>query len=104
MNMKYYVFLFITIFSFNSCNTPKPISMNEIAESYVRLVLEIGQYDSDFVDAYYGPEEWKPSKAKADTIPSNEFISRVATLLKQCDEMDVSGFSAPETARLFMFK
>jgi hypothetical protein len=78
--------------------------MNEIAENYVRLVLEIGQYDSDIVDAYYGPEEWKPVKIKMDTLPANEFISRVSTLLMQCDEMDASGFSVPETARLFMFK
>jgi hypothetical protein len=34
-------------------------SMNSIAESYVKLVLAVGQHDTDYVDAYYGPPEWR---------------------------------------------
>ena len=37
--------------------------MNQIAERYVRLVLQVGQHDSDFVDAYYGDPSWKPTGA-----------------------------------------
>jgi len=33
--------------------------MTSIAERYVKLVLAVGQHDSDYVDAYYGPPEWK---------------------------------------------
>ncbi|HEY9421108.1 MAG TPA: hypothetical protein VIW92_06820 [Thermoanaerobaculia bacterium] len=33
--------------------------MNGIAESYVKLVLAVGQHDTDYVDAYYGPPEWR---------------------------------------------
>ena len=33
--------------------------MNDIAERYVKLVLALGQHDADYVDAYYGPPEWK---------------------------------------------
>lgn len=33
--------------------------MNEAAPRYVRLVLAVGQHDPDYVDAYYGPPEWK---------------------------------------------
>ena len=33
--------------------------MNELAERYVKLVLAMGQHDGDYVDAYYGPEEWR---------------------------------------------
>ncbi|MCU7494122.1 MAG: hypothetical protein HF314_07510 [Ignavibacteria bacterium] len=36
--------------------------MNRIAETYVRLVLNVGQYDDGYVDAYYGPREWKPAE------------------------------------------
>jgi hypothetical protein len=36
-------------------------SMNSIAEQYVRLALAIGQHDPDYVDAYYGPPEWRPA-------------------------------------------
>ena len=33
--------------------------MNTIAERYVKLVLALGQHDADYVDAFYGPPEWK---------------------------------------------
>jgi hypothetical protein len=35
--------------------------MNEIAESYVKLVLAVGEHDPDYVDAYYGPAAWRDS-------------------------------------------
>jgi hypothetical protein len=34
-------------------------SMNQLAERYVKLVLALGQHDADYVDAYYGPSEWR---------------------------------------------
>jgi hypothetical protein len=34
-------------------------SMNQLAERYVKLVLALGQHDADYVDAYYGPPEWR---------------------------------------------
>lgn len=40
--------------------------MNTLAESYVKLVLQVGFYDADFVDAYYGPDEWKPADPTGD--------------------------------------
>ena len=36
-----------------------------LAESYVKLVLAVGQHDADYVDAYYGPPEWR---AEADLV------------------------------------
>jgi len=36
-----------------------PMSLDTIAEAYVKLVLAVGQHDGDYVDAYYGPAEWK---------------------------------------------
>jgi hypothetical protein len=38
--------------------------MNHIAESYVRLALALGEHDPSYVDAYYGPPEWR-EQAKA---------------------------------------
>lgn len=38
--------------------------MNGIAEQYVRLILDIGQHDPDYVDAYYGPKEWQEASKK----------------------------------------
>jgi hypothetical protein len=34
-------------------------SMNALAERYVKLVLALGQHDPDYVDAFYGPPEWR---------------------------------------------
>ena len=33
--------------------------MPGVAERYVRLVLALGLHDEDYVDAYYGPPEWR---------------------------------------------
>ena len=37
----------------------RPAAMDSIAERYVKLVLALGKHDADYVDAYYGPPEWK---------------------------------------------
>ncbi len=45
-----------------SCGLVRPrLSMNQIAERYVKLVLLVGQHDDNFVDAYYGVQSWKPT-------------------------------------------
>lgn len=48
-----------------SAGTAAGPAMNTIAESYVRLVLALGQHDAAYVDAYYGPPEWKAEAEKA---------------------------------------
>ena len=40
--------------------------MNVVAESYVKLVLALGQHDAAYVDAYYGPPEWKSEAERAE--------------------------------------
>jgi hypothetical protein len=54
-------------------------SMNSLAEQYVRLVLAVGQHDADYVDAYYGPPEWR-REAEAQKLPLSEIASRAETL------------------------
>jgi hypothetical protein len=38
--------------------------MNAVGKRYVHLVLALGQHDSDYVDAFYGPPEWKTQAEK----------------------------------------
>jgi len=38
--------------------------LNAIAEKYAHLVLALGQHDPDYVDAFYGPAEWKTQAEK----------------------------------------
>jgi hypothetical protein len=54
-------------------------TMNTLAERYVRLVLAVGQHDADYVDAYYGPPEWR-KEAEAQKLPLVEIAPRAATL------------------------
>ena len=46
--------------------------MDAIAESYVKLVLALGEHDGDYVDAYHGPPEWRqePSGLELASIES----------------------------------
>ena len=46
-------------------STDDAAAMNPIAEQYVKLVLAVGRHDPDYVDAYYGPPEWK---AASDSV------------------------------------
>src|SRR3954463_8111644 len=43
----------------NDSQKSSSMNMNQIAERYVKLVLAMGQHDSDYVDAYYGDPAWK---------------------------------------------
>ena len=63
--------------------------MNSFAEGYVRLVLAMGQHDADYVDAYYGPPEWK-RQAEAAKVPLEELASRTRALIQ-----GVQGVPAP---------
>ena len=56
--------------------------MNQIAESYVKLALAVGKHDGDYVDAYYGPAEWK-AQADSTTVPLPEIEQRANALITQ---------------------
>src|SRR5436189_1266146 len=43
-------------------NAADPLS--PVAERYAHLVLALGQHDADYVDAFYGPAEWKTQAEK----------------------------------------
>jgi hypothetical protein len=60
--------------------------MNTIAESYVKLVLAVGQHDADYVDAYYGPPEWKTNAAAAKE-GLDAIAARARDLLAQLDRI-----------------
>ena len=64
--------------------------MNGIAERYVRLVLAVGQHDGDYVDAYYGPPEWR-KEAESGKVPLDELAARGRTLLDAVAQMPSSG-------------
>ena len=56
-------------------------ALDEHAERFVRLALEVGEYDPDYVDAYLGPEEWSTA-AKENLQSEEELAESVAQLLR----------------------
>ena len=61
-----------------------PSPMNDAAERYVKLVLALGQHDADYVDAYYGPPEWK-QQAESRKVPLADLATQAKTLLGVVD-------------------
>jgi hypothetical protein len=63
-----------------------PSGLDEIAPAYVKLVLALGVHDADYVDAYYGPPEWRTAaQAAKRSIPeirseARRLLDRLATL------------------------
>lgn len=81
----------------------EPLSMDALAERYVRCILEMGQYDSDIVDAYYGPEEWKPfSGTEAESIPSRYFEGELQLIQEHLALYNTSELRRQEQQRVSM--
>lgn len=59
--------------------------MKAIAEQYVKLVLALGQHDADYVDAYYGPREWK-AEAEQRKLPLAEIAETADRLVQEIGE------------------
>jgi hypothetical protein len=80
----YSVLLSFTLLLLLSCAKKEQKSeaqqINSLAEDYVRLGLTIGQYDADFVDAYYGPDSLKPAISKSDIFPKDSLLNLVTDL------------------------
>jgi hypothetical protein len=62
-----------------------------MAERYVKLVLAVGQHDADYVDAFYGPADWrKQAEAAKTALPA---IDQQAAAL----EAELKAASTPPT-------
>src|SRR5438094_3881557 len=94
------LFLFVLCgFLMSSGSGQAEDGMNAVAERYVHLVLALGQHDPDYVDAFYGPAEWKTQaekeKKSLDAIGA-EAAELIATLAKTPD----AGNSGDEMVKL----
>ena len=63
--------------------------LHEIAESYVKLVLAVGEHDADYVDAYYGPPEWQ-DQVKAMAATPDSIRSSSQLLLEKLGEIKIA--------------
>ncbi|OYZ32594.1 MAG: hypothetical protein B7X86_03265 [Sphingobacteriales bacterium 17-39-43] len=68
-------------------NNTRDNELNSLAEQYVQLGLNIGQYDPDFVDAYYGPDSLKPKTDTLAIFPKDSLLNSVAGLKSKLNEI-----------------
>ena len=78
---------------------PTPQHLDQLAERYVRLVLSLGLHDADFVDAYYGPEEWQREAARDQEVLAT-ISERAEALRDSLNAFPTSGMEAMLTLRL----
>ena len=79
--------LAVTIISLvSSCGDPNPnpsptnkaLTIDQISQSYVRIVLGLGEHEVGYIDAYYGPDLWATQvKAQAPTLTELKEKTRV---------------------------
>lgn len=99
--MRKLSFLILGLIMLVACqNNSEKTSLDTVAREYVQLVLAVGHYDSDFVDAYFGPAEWKPSTPPSDSLPAAQFTHTANRLLDQCVRLAENNLSESEQYRL----
>ena len=62
--LKYLAVLLLLAACNNNAVPDSAAVFDPLAERYVRLALALGEHDADYVDAYFGPAEWRAA-AKA---------------------------------------
>ena len=72
--------------------------MSNLSERYVKLVLAVGVHDADYVDAYYGPPEWRTAAAEQRRSIAQLDADAAAWLRELADEVLPPG--ADELVRL----
>lgn len=66
------------------------LSLDAIAETYVRLALAVGEHEPAYIDAYFGPPEWREREQRERR--SLEAIARTAgDALARLEAIDLSG-------------
>ncbi|WP_184549672.1 hypothetical protein [Mucilaginibacter sp. FT3.2] len=82
------ILLYLPIFFMLSCQhgpaaQQENKKLNSLAVEYVKLGLNIGQYDTDFVDAYYGPDSLKPKQPPAKEFPKDSLLANTNILMNE---------------------
>jgi hypothetical protein len=82
------ILLYLPLFFMLSCqHGPAQLEenkkLNMLATEYVKLGLNIGQYDTDFVDAYYGPDSLKPKSPPAKEFPKDSLLANTNILMNE---------------------
>jgi len=86
--------LILLIMACASCSVEAPpgleVQLDPIAERYVRLALALGEHDEDYVDAYFGPADWR-EQAKEEALGLSAIIAAADQLVAELEALDPAG-------------
>jgi hypothetical protein len=74
-------------------------AFDAVAERYVRLALAVGEVDDAFVDAFYGPAEWKTEARAAGKRPLPELRAAAEELRRALEPIELGVGDAMAAAR-----
>ncbi len=100
--MRALAFLFVLLLAACSTTpTPRPVSFDTLARDYVGLVLEIGEHEEGYVDAYYGPPAWR-EQARRDKRSIPALRAEADRLLARAAELPPSDNQILRKRRAFL--
>lgn len=73
-----------------------PMTLDTLAEQYVKLALAVGEHHPYYIDAYYGPSEWRTGEKRA----LNELKTGISALLDDLANTQTSEAMAQRKAFL----
>ncbi len=88
-SMRITLVLVVTLLAIAACGDDRPGALDNAAQEFVKLALQLGEYDKDYVDAYLGPEEWATS-AKEGLLPKEDLAAAISDLLESLEDMFVA--------------
>jgi len=60
------------------------LTLNDIAKEYVQLALGIGLHHEHYIDAYFGPKEWKAE----EKVPLERLFEKASTLYEMVKDIE----------------
>ena len=77
-----------------ACSSPSNVepaaNLDTYAETYVKLALALGVHDEYYVDAYFGPEEWR-EQATSEAKSLEDIIAAASSVAAEVRALDVDG-------------
>ncbi len=79
----------------------KSSELDQIAEDYTKLSLELGEQEAGYVDAYYGPPEWAEA-AKAQPRDMRQLGNAIVAMMLRIDALPASDDQLQEARKRFL--
>ena len=64
-------------------------ALDQAGEDFVKIALRMGEIDSDYVDAYSGPKEWREA-IKGTPVNADELAKEISNLRRKIEALDVA--------------